>query len=90
MANVIAILEELEKKTGSMHFAEYTYTDISPAFFESAPAKFASINKRLKYRKLDIEKDPAFEGFQLGSYDLFICGSVLHATADLKRTLFNL
>ena len=54
----------------------YDYTDISPAFFEAATARFARQQEQLRYKILDITKDPVAQGFQLGDYDLIIAASV--------------
>ena len=44
-------------------FSSYTFTDISPAFFEDAQSSFAEHSDRFIYRVLDIEKDPKQQGF---------------------------
>jgi NADPH:quinone reductase-like Zn-dependent oxidoreductase/3-oxoacyl-(acyl-carrier-protein) synthase/acyl carrier protein len=36
---------------------------------------------------LDIEKPPAAQGIEPGSYDVVIAANVLHATGDIRRTL---
>lgn len=41
------------------------------------------------YRKLDIEQDPVLQGFQPESYDLVIASNVLHATANMTKTMRN-
>lgn len=38
---------------------------------------------------LDIERDPAEQGFTLGSYDLVIASDVLHATRSIADTVQN-
>ncbi|RYP64365.1 hypothetical protein DL771_008810 [Monosporascus sp. 5C6A] len=88
--NVLTTLQALEQRTGSARFAEYTYTDISPAFFEAARSKFAEFADRLMFKKLDLERDPREEGFEFGVYDMIIAGSVLHATSNLAATLARL
>ncbi|KAL4915248.1 hypothetical protein BDW62DRAFT_203848 [Aspergillus aurantiobrunneus] len=67
----------------------YTFTDISSGFFDQAEANFASHSDLLVYRILDIEKDPAEQGFQPCSFDLVIAANVLHATRDIQQTLTN-
>lgn len=64
----------------------YTYTDVSPAFFTQAKARFAD-HDFLHYRRLDLDADPAEQGFTPGTFDLVIAANVLHATANLPRTL---
>ena len=44
----------------------------------------------MSYRLLDIENDPLQQGFESGSYDIVIAANVLHATADLRRTLAHI
>jgi acyl transferase domain-containing protein/SAM-dependent methyltransferase len=67
---------------------EYVYTDVSPHFLGKARSKFADY-PFLDYRTLDIEIDPAHQGFAPGSFDLVIAANVLHATADLHQTFAN-
>ena len=78
------ILHQLDKS-----FSSYTYTDISTGFFEKAQEIFKSYKNRMIFRPLDIEEDPAAQGFPLGSYDLVIASNVLHATRELGQTLKN-
>lgn len=66
--------------------ADYDYTDISPAFFANAREKFSD-HPGIRFRVLDIERDPAAQGFERHSYDLVIASNVLHATRDLEQTL---
>ncbi|KAI9036136.1 type I polyketide synthase [Aspergillus affinis] len=67
----------------------YHFTDISAAFFENATKRFPDWAGILRPQVLNIEKDPADQGFELGSYDLVIATHVLHATADLSVCLSN-
>lgn len=70
-------------------FANYTYTDISPGFFEKAKSRFEGWGKLLTYNTLDISSDPASQGYQLHSYDLVVACNVLHATPDIHQTMAN-
>ncbi|OHE97136.1 beta-ketoacyl synthase domain-containing protein [Colletotrichum orchidophilum] len=70
-------------------FNSYTFTDISAAFFEKAKEKFAPFLERMDFRKLDITKPPAEQGFQTHAYDMIIASSVLHATPNLTETMAN-
>ncbi|KAL4953386.1 hypothetical protein BDW69DRAFT_184521 [Aspergillus filifer] len=74
-------------KTGAALADLYHFTDISPAFFEAAQKEFAPWGDILQFDKLDIEIDPASQGFDLGSYDIVIAVEVLHATRSIERTL---
>jgi hypothetical protein len=65
------------------------YTDISPAFFEAARAEFAEFEGRMFFKTLDLEREVGSQGFELGSYDIFIATNVFHATSNLEQTLRN-
>ena len=66
---------------------DYTYTDISAGFFTQVEGRFAKIGAPIEYRRLDIEKEPAAQGFDAHCYDLVIAANVLHATRDLGEAL---
>ena len=68
----------------------YTFTDISSAFFEKAKEKFKQYRDIMEFKTLDAEKDVVKQGFKLATYDFIVAGNVVHATADLRRTLGNL
>eukprot|EP01103_Thecamoeba_quadrilineata_P016450 TRINITY_DN5503_c0_g1_i1.p1 TRINITY_DN5503_c0_g1~~TRINITY_DN5503_c0_g1_i1.p1 ORF type:complete len:1988 (-),score=362.33 TRINITY_DN5503_c0_g1_i1:138-5957(-) len=70
-------------------FGSYTYTDISPSFFEAAKTKFQTWVHKMKFSVLNIEKDPIEQGFEEGSYDLILATDVLHATRLISNTLAN-
>jgi amino acid adenylation domain-containing protein len=63
----------------------YRFTDVSPAFLTAAQRKFAGAG--LVTALLDIERDPAAQGFAPGCADVVLAANVLHATADLGATL---
>ncbi|WP_420618587.1 SDR family NAD(P)-dependent oxidoreductase [Candidatus Poriferisocius sp.] len=68
---------------------DYTYTDISAGFFAEAERRFGGAEASIDYRVLDIEVDPAEQGFDHHGYDLVIASNVLHATRFLDETLGN-
>lgn len=79
------VLKELDGVYGS-----YTFTDISTGFFEKAKESvLPGVGSKIVFRALDIEKDPAAQGFQMGSYDVIIASNVLHATRKLSKTVAN-
>ncbi|KAH6683357.1 fatty acid synthase S-acetyltransferase [Halenospora varia] len=80
-----ALTHHGEHEAGAPRFAEYTYTDVSPSFFEHAKDRFK--NNRMTFRVLDIERDPKSQGFETGSYDLIIAANVIHATSSIDTTL---
>lgn len=76
-----SVLPLLAKKN-----SEYVFTDASGLFLSKAREKFSSY-PFVEYRLLDIEKPPTEQGFAENSFDLILAANVLHATADLKKTL---
>ncbi|CAI0647313.1 unnamed protein product, partial [Colletotrichum noveboracense] len=71
------------------NFSAYTYTDISPGFFDAARKKLATW-PQVTYTKLDISQDPAEQGIEVGTYDVVIASNVLHATQDIEETVRNI
>jgi acyl transferase domain-containing protein/NADPH:quinone reductase-like Zn-dependent oxidoreductase/NAD(P)-dependent dehydrogenase (short-subunit alcohol dehydrogenase family)/SAM-dependent methyltransferase len=65
--------------------AEYLFTDIATSLLAAGSARFALPGFRAQ--RLDIERDPAEQGFAPGAQDLVVCANVLHATRDLRATL---
>ncbi|KAL1881223.1 Type I Iterative PKS [Diaporthe australafricana] len=76
-------------ETGGTMAESYHFTDISSGFFESAKNEFADWANVLDFDRLDIEQDPAAQGFELGSYDVVVACQVLHATQSMARTMAN-
>jgi acyl transferase domain-containing protein/NADPH:quinone reductase-like Zn-dependent oxidoreductase len=68
--------------------SEYTYTDVSRLFLSNARKKFEKYSFA-RYEIFDIELAPAAQGIEPGRFDLVVASNVLHATADLRRTLEN-
>ena len=66
---------------------DYVFTDISAGFFAEAENRFRDFGVPIEYRSLDIERDPASQGYDLHAYDLVIAVNVLHATRNLPETL---
>lgn len=70
------------------NFTSYTCTDIVPTRFDSVRALFPeSQAERMIFKTLDLEQDPAEQGFSAGSYDLIVASNTLHNNADLDQTL---
>jgi len=84
----IPVLEQLGGQDGETpRFASWTFTDISAGWFDNAQKVLEDWAPRVDYKRLDIETDPAEQGFELGQYDVVLAVNVLHATKDLTRTL---
>ncbi|MEV0016819.1 SDR family NAD(P)-dependent oxidoreductase [Streptomyces tendae] len=73
--------------TGGAPPVSYTYTDVSSAFLAHGEREFGSGRPHLSFRILDIERPPAAQDFTPHGYDLVLATNVLHATADVGRTL---
>ncbi len=64
----------------------FTFTDLGDSFVMRARRKFAEF-PGLQYRTLDIERSPAEQGLGESRFDVIIAANVLHATADMRRTV---
>lgn len=88
-----ATLPILEALGGSNNdtprFASFDFTDISSGFFDAAKEKLGPWFSLITYGKLNIEKDPGTQGYELGSYDVVVAANVLHATKSMKTTMTN-
>ena len=65
---------------------EYVFTDVSPAFTARAAERFATYSF-FRTQVLDLESDPVPQGLAAGRFDVVIAANVVHATADLRRTV---
>jgi malonyl CoA-acyl carrier protein transacylase len=65
---------------------EYVFTDVSELFTRKAKQKFNHY-PFVRYGVLDIEQDPALQGFATGQFDLILAANVVHATQDLRVTM---
>ena len=57
-------------------FVHYTFTDISPAFFEEARERFKDYTDCMTFSVLNIENDPLIQGYQEATYDVIIAANV--------------
>lgn len=74
------------EKSRRSTYSSYTYTDISPSFFEQAQSDFRKY-PNIIYKTLDIEADPFLQGYENEAYDLIIAANVLHATKNINVTM---
>jgi acyl transferase domain-containing protein len=68
---------------------EYLFTDIGQAFVVKASQVFSRY-PFVKYRVMDIEKNPSAQELGAERYDIVIAANVIHATRDLRGTLGNI
>ncbi|MEQ9332959.1 SDR family NAD(P)-dependent oxidoreductase, partial [Thalassobaculum sp.] len=69
--------------------AEYAFTDIAPVLLAQAKRRYAD-RPWVATRLLDLDGDPAAQGFEPGRYHAVLAANVVHATADLAATLARL
>ncbi|CAO3460592.1 hypothetical protein [Azospirillum argentinense] len=65
----------------------YVYTDVSRGFLRHGRQRFARSGAELVFQTLDIERDPAAQGFEPGSFDVVVASNVLHATSDVRAAV---
>jgi acyl transferase domain-containing protein/SAM-dependent methyltransferase/NADP-dependent 3-hydroxy acid dehydrogenase YdfG len=78
---VLKALQEQQLQVGS-----YNYTDISSDFLDRA-RELHGHHKNVTFKKLDIDKDPASQGFPDGTYDVVIASKILHKLKSLEDSL---
>jgi SAM-dependent methyltransferase len=66
--------------------SEYFFTDVSDIFLNRARNKFAAY-PFVRYGLLDVERNPAEQGYPKGAVDVVVATNVLHATRDLRATI---
>ena len=70
-----SVLNGLKSRFGDRLYSEYTFTDISTGSFVTAKERFKEI-RGMRYKILDISKDPLEQGFQEASSDLILASNV--------------
>ncbi|MEV0788576.1 amino acid adenylation domain-containing protein [Kribbella sp. NPDC050459] len=68
---------------------DYLVTDLSPYFLSSARERFGHLSS-VRYARYDLDEDFRAQGLRPNSFDIIVAGDVLHATADVGRTLGRL
>lgn len=64
----------------------YHFTDVSKFFTDMGRKKFQEL-PYVRYRELDIERDPAEQGYPPACFDWVVAAHVLHATRSIAETL---
>jgi acyl transferase domain-containing protein/NADPH:quinone reductase-like Zn-dependent oxidoreductase/thioester reductase-like protein/SAM-dependent methyltransferase/NADP-dependent 3-hydroxy acid dehydrogenase YdfG len=68
---------------------EYTYSDISAAFFVKAKKKFSAHLSSMKFVVLDIGSDPIAQNISAFKFDLVIAANCFHVTKDITECIRN-
>lgn len=85
--DILRTRAESDGQQSTFRYRHYTYTDISPSFFEAAQERFREHSERMSFRPLDIGKEHLQQGYESSQYDLIIASAVLHATENIDETL---
>ncbi|MFF9687117.1 amino acid adenylation domain-containing protein [Streptomyces sp. NPDC014623] len=86
-ATSVKVLEALEPFGDRI--AEYHYTDLSKAFLFRAEELLKPRYPHVTTGIFNAEHAPGPQGVDLGGFDVVVATNVLHATADISRTLRN-
>ena len=70
----------------SANCVEYLFTDIGPTFVARARERFAR-HSFMRFQVLDVERDDHVAALGDARFDIVIAANVVHATADVRRTL---
>ena len=68
---------------------EFLYTDISPALVGYGRKTYGRQYPFARFQLLDVDRDVESQGCGAGTYDIVFATNVLHATANMGRTLSN-
>ncbi|KAJ2975693.1 hypothetical protein NUW58_g8284 [Xylaria curta] len=58
---------------------KYTYTDISGSFFAEAAEEFKEYRSLMDFKVLNVENEPAKQGFEEGTYDVVVAFQTIEA-----------
>lgn len=89
---ISSLVPQLDGSRIEYHLADVSramFTDIAGAATERIRQKLAEYSF-VKFLRLDLEKEPDAQGFEIGSYDIIIAPNILHATMDLRRSVAHL
>ncbi|MEX3611469.1 MAG: SDR family NAD(P)-dependent oxidoreductase [Burkholderia sp.] len=79
------LLQRLDRYAANID--EYCYTDLSKAFLLHAEQHYAPGRSFLRTQRFNVEEPPQAQGIAADSYDIAVAANVLHATANIRRTL---
>lgn len=82
-----AVLRRL--KPYEAHIIDFSYTDVSKSFLLHAEQKYGKEYPYLSFHLCDVEQALEGQGIAKGSFDIVIAANVLHATRDMKKTLYH-
>jgi NADPH:quinone reductase-like Zn-dependent oxidoreductase/SAM-dependent methyltransferase len=83
----LSILHDLERQTGSRRYVEYVYITKSEESMEGLKGSFTESTERVSFRKLDLNRPIAAQGFDLEAFDVIFASDPLHATLSLDNAI---
>lgn len=80
------MLQALQGNSWMPRYTQYTFTDASTAFLDTAQEKFKEY-LNIEYRPLNIALNPLEQGFGAESYDLIVASNINHTTGHISTIL---
>ncbi|KAI8632693.1 polyketide synthase [Xylariaceae sp. FL1651] len=80
-------LQKSKRETGHFLLGQYDFTDASSDSLEAARESFASWQDAMTFQSLNIEVNPADQGFENESYDVVVACQALNSTSSTEKTL---
>jgi SAM-dependent methyltransferase len=85
-----SLIKDLSLPNGVALYHKHTFTDPSPTSLADAKKRFQEV-ENIEFRVLDIETDPAEQGFKDDDkFDLIVATNYVHATPSLSGSLANI
>lgn len=76
-SSTLPVLKQLSDQEGETpRLSKWTFTDVSPGWFEGAKGLLNEWKSFVEYKVLDIDKDPVEQGFEAESYDVVLAANV--------------
>ncbi|PGH15407.1 erythronolide synthase, modules 3 and 4 [Helicocarpus griseus UAMH5409] len=88
-AATAAAISSLHTQDGIPLYSAYTFTDASPDRVAKAKDMFSG-NKNLHFTVLDINKNPAEQGFEGRRYDVVAVSNMVRSVTDISNALLNI
>jgi acyl transferase domain-containing protein len=67
----------------------YRFTDVSDVFLDTARQRLGG-HPQLEFGLLDLDKDPAEQGYEPGAFDVIVAANAVHAVKDLRAALMRI
>ena len=68
---------------------DFLYTDISPQLVGYGRKTYGLVYPFARFQLLDVDRDVESQGCGMGTYDIVFATNVLHATANMSRSIGN-